>query len=146
LCVTAVIAGCSGGSQNIVGPELFAYTAISEVTSTNPMRFKTTATIRNPTADQIEFVPACNLPRVLVYSTAERTGSVVWDSNTRNAPCAVQSSVKLAANSQVSYSQTVTGAEVLGASGSAGTYYITDEVTLSGIISRVTAGQINLTR
>jgi len=146
LCITAAIAACGGGSQNIVGPELFTYTATSQVTSTNPMRFQTTVTIKNPTIDQLDFVPTCNLPRVLVYSTAARTGTPVFDSNTRNAPCAAQTTVKLAANASVSYSQTVTGAEVLGASGSAGTYYITDEVSLSGVVSRVTAGQLNLTR
>jgi hypothetical protein len=147
LCITAAIAACSGGSQNIVGPELFTYTATSQVTSTNPMRFQTTVTIKNPTTDQLEFVPTCNLPRVLVYSTAARTGTVVWDSNTRNIPCMpVIATVKLGTGASVSYSQTVTGSEVLGASGSAGTYYITDEVSLSGVVSRVTAGQVNLTR
>ena len=103
-------------------------------------------TIRNPTSDQLEFVPGCNMPRVLVYSTAARTGTPFWDSNTRNANCTTQSTVKLAPNAQVSYSQTVTGAEELAASGSAGTYFITNEVDLSGVISRVTAGQISITR
>lgn len=36
--------------------------------------------------------------------------------------------------------------EVLGASGSPGTYYITDQVSLSGVVSQATAGQLNLTR
>lgn len=148
LCLTASLAACAGGGQNIIGPELFTYTASSEVTSTNPMRFRTTVTIRNPTTDEIEFViPACNHPRVLVYSTAARTGTVVWDSNSRAIVCLQPTTtVKLAAGASVSYTQTVTGAEVLGPSGSAGTYYITDEVTLSGVVSRVTAGQLNLTR
>jgi len=147
LCITAAIAACSGGGQNIIGPELFIYTATSQVTSTNPMRFQTTVTIGNPTTDQIEFAPACNIPRVLVYATAARTGTPIWDSNTRNTACVtVPATVKLAAGASVSYSQTVTGSEVLGASGSAGTYYVTDEVTLSGVVSRVTAGQVNLTR
>jgi hypothetical protein len=151
LCVSAAIAAiaaCSGGSQNIVGPELFNYTATSEVTSTNPMRFKTTVTIRNPTTDQIDFTfTNCNFPRVLVYANATRTGTPVWDSNTRQVACTlVITTVKLAPGASVSYSQTVTGAEVLGASGSAGTYYVTNEVSLSGVISRVTAGQVSLTR
>ncbi len=148
LCITAAIGACAGGGQNIIGPELFTYTATSQVTSTNPMRFQTTVTIKNPTTDQIEFViPGCNFPRVLVYSTPARTGAVVWDSNSRATICQLPATtVKLAAGASVSYTQTVTGAEVLGASGSAGTYYVTDEVTLSGVVSRVTAGQVNLTR
>ena len=148
LSATAVIAACAGGSQNIVGPELFIYTATSQVTSTNPMRFQTTVTIKNPTTDQIEFViSGCNFPRVLVYSTASRTGTPVWDSNSRATICQLPATtVKLAAGASVSYTQTVAGAEVLGASGSAGTYFVTNEVTLSGVVSRVTAGEVNLTR
>lgn len=149
LCVTVAIAACSGGSSlNIIGPELFTYSATSQVTSTSPMRFQTTVTIRNPTTDEIEFdVSPCNHPRVLVYSTAARTGTVVWDSNSRAIVCSLPiTTVRLAGGATVSYTQTVTGAEVLGPSGSAGTYYITDEVSLSGVVSRVTAGQVNLTR
>jgi len=52
----------------------------------------------------------------------------------------------LAAGQSVTYAANVTGAEVLGASGSAGTYYITDQVSLSGVVSQATAGQLNLTR
>jgi hypothetical protein len=149
LCIAAAIGACAGGGQNIIGPELFTYTATSQVTSTNPMRFQTTVNIKNPTTDQIEFViPACNFPRVLVYSTSARTGTPLWDSNSRpTAICPLPATtVKLAAGASVSYTQTVTGAEVLGASGSAGTYYVTDEVSLSGVVSRVTAGQVSLTR
>lgn len=148
LCVTASIAACVGGAQNIIGPELFTYTASSEVTSTNPMRFRTTITVTNPTTDEIDFTAQpCNTPRVLVYATAARTGTPLWDSNTRPTVCTLPGvSGKLAAGQSVQYAATVTGAEVLGASGSAGTYYITDEVSLSGIVSRATAGQLNLTR
>jgi hypothetical protein len=148
LSIAAVIVACSGGSQNIVGPELFSYSATSQVTSANPMRFQTTVTITNSTSDEIDFTgQPCNNPRVLVYATAARTGTPLWDSNSRLTPCTLPgTSVKLAAGKSVSYTATVTGAEVLGASGSAGTYYITDEVSLSGIVSRVTAGQLNLTR
>lgn len=148
LCVTTAIAACSGGGLNVIGPELFAYTATSQVTSTSPMRFQTTVTVRNPTTDEIEFqVSTCNHPRVLVYATAARTGPVVWDSNSRAIACTLPvTTVRLAGGASVSYTQTVTGAEVLGPSGSAGTYYITNEVALSGIVSRVTAGEVNLTR
>lgn len=147
LCLTA-IAACAGGGQNIIGPELFAYSASSEVTSTNPMRFRTTITITNPTTDDIDFVaPPCGTPRVLVYATAARTGTPLWDSNSRTTVCLLPGvPTKLAAGKSVTYTANVTGAEVLGASGSAGTYYITDEVSLSGIVSRATAGQLNLTR
>ena len=148
LCLTASIAACGGGGQSIVGPELFAYSAVSQVASGNPMRFQTTVTIRNPTTDQIEFdVVTCNHPRVFVYSNAARTGTVVWDSNSRAVVCTTDiTNVKLAAGASVSYTQTVTGAEVLGPSGAAGTYYIADEVVLSGVRTRVPAGQVNLTR
>jgi len=145
--MTAAIAACSGGGQNIIGPELFTYTATSQVTSTNPMRFQTTVTVKNPTTDQIEFIPGCPIPRVLVYATSARSGTPTWDSNTRNTPCTlVPTTVKLAPGASASYTTTVTGAEVLGASGSAGTYFVTDEVTLSRVISRVTAGEVSLTR
>jgi len=46
----------------------------------------------------------------------------------------------------VSYTLTATGAEALGASGNAGTYYLMDEVTLDGIAIGVVAGQVNLAR
>ena len=148
LCLSAAIAGCAGGSQNIIGPELFAYTASSEVTSTNPMQFRTSITVTNPTSDNIEIVgQPCNTPRVLVYATAARTGTPLWDSNTRTTVCTLPgASITLAAGKSVTYTANVTGAEVLGASGSAGTYYITDQVSLSGVVSQATAGQLNLTR
>src|SRR5688500_17867391 len=133
LCVVASIAACSGGaSLNILGPELFTYTATSQVTSTSPMRFQTTVTVRNPTTDEIEFdVSPCNHPRVLVYSTAARSGPAVWDSNSRAIVCSLPiTTVRLAGGASVSYTQTVTGAEVLGPSGSAGADYITSQVAL----------------
>lgn len=148
LCLSAAIAACAGGRSNVVGPELFAYTASSEVTSTNPMRFRTMITITNPTTDDIDIVgQPCNTPRVLVYSTAARTGTPVWDSNNGTTVCTTPgASTRLAAGKSVTYTANLTGAEVLGASGSAGTYYITDQVSLSGIVSQATAGQLNLTR
>lgn len=75
LCVTAAIAACSGGaSLDIIGPELFTYSATSQVTSTSPMRFQTTVTIRNPTTDEIEFdVPLQSSARArLLYCGANR--------------------------------------------------------------------------
>jgi hypothetical protein len=148
LCLSVAIAGCAGGGQNIIGPELFAYTASSEVTSTNPMRFRTSITVTNPTSDDITIVgQPCNTPRVLVYATAARTGTPLWDSNSRPSVCTLPgTSTTLAAGKSVTYTANVTGAEVLGASGSAGTYYITDQVSLSGVVSQATAGQLNLTR
>jgi hypothetical protein len=148
LFVTASITACSGGGRSITGPELFSYTATSQVTSTNPMRFRTTVTIRNPTTDQIDFTfSSCNLLRVLVYANAARTGTPVWDSHAQGVVCVPETTtVNLAPGASVAYSHTVAGAEVLGASGSAGTYYVTDEITLSGVVIRVAAGQVNLTR
>jgi hypothetical protein len=148
LGLSAAIAACAGGAQNIIGPELFTYTAASEVTSTNPMRFRTSITITNPTTDNIQIVgQPCNSPRVLVYATAARTGTPLWDSNSRPTVCTLPgASMTLAAGKSVTYTANVTGAEVLGASGSPGTYYITDQVSLSGVVSQATAGQVNLTR
>jgi hypothetical protein len=148
LCLSAAITACAGGRSNIVGPELFSYTASSEVTSTNPMQFRTSITITNPTSDNITIVgQPCNTPRVLVYATAARTGTPLWDSNSRTPVCTTPgASIKLAAGKSVTYTANVTGAEVLGASGSPGTYYITDQVSLSGVVSQATAGQLNLTR
>jgi hypothetical protein len=84
---------------------------------------------------------------VLVYATAARTGTPIWDSNDRPTVCTLPgTSTTLAAGKSVTYTANVTGAEVLGASGSAGTYYITDQVSLSGVVSQATAGQLNLTR
>jgi len=148
LCLAAAIAACAGGRQNIIGPELFTYTASSEVTSTNPMRFRTSITVTNPTSDNIDIVgQPCNTPRVLVYPTAARTGTPLWDSNNRTTVCTLPgASTTLAAGKSVTYTANVTGAEVLGASGAAGTYYITDQVSLSGVVSQATAGQLNLSR
>jgi hypothetical protein len=148
LSIAAVIAACAGGSQNIVGPELFTYSATSQVTSTNPMRFQTTLTVTNPLAEEITFTaPPCNALRVLVYTTAARTGMPVFDTNSRPNICTLPgTSTKLAPGKSVSYSATVLVSEVLGESGSAGTYYVTDEVSLSGVVSRKTAGEVNVTR
>ena len=148
LCAAASIAACGGGGQNIVGPELFTYTAASEVTSNNPMRFRTAITVTNPTSQDIDMVgQPCNTPRVLVYATAARTGTPLWDSNNRTPACTTPGvSTKLAAGKSVTYTANVTGAEVLGASGSPGTYYITDRVSLSGVVAQALAGQLNLAR
>ena len=148
LCLSAAIAACAGGSQNVVGPELFTYTASSEITSTNPMRFRTSITVTNPTSDNVNIVgQPCNTPRVLVYATSARTGMPLWDSNSRPTACTLPgASTTLAPSKSVTYTATVTGAEVLGASGSPGTYYITDQVSLSGVVSQATAGEVNLTR
>ena len=148
LFLTASIASCGGGGQNIVGPELFTYTASSEVTSNNPMRFRTSITVTNSTSSDIDMVgQPCNAPRVLVYATAARTGTPIWDSNSRTPACTLPGvSTTLAAGKSVTYTANVTGAEVLGASGSPGTYYITNRVVLSGVLAQALAGQLNLAR
>ena len=141
-------AGCGGGSHLISGPDLLTYTATSQVTSNNPMRFSTTVTVTNSTNAEVSFVPACPIPRTLVYSNANRTGTPIWDSNTRIPAinCAAPKTFSLGAGKSVSYTLTATGAEALGASGNAGTYYLMDEVTLDGIAIGVVAGQVNLAR
>ncbi len=148
LTIVVGAVGCGGGAQLFVGPDLFTYSATSQVTSTNPMRFSTTVTVTNGTADAISFVPACPIPRTLVYSTAARNGTPIWDSNTRVPAilCTVPSSVTLGAGKSVTYTLTATGAEALGASGTAGTYFLVDEVTLDGLSTRVNAGELTLAR
>jgi len=147
LGLIVAVGGCGGGAQLITGPDLLTYTATSQVTSNNPMRFSTTVTVTNETSQAISFQPVCPIPRTVVYSNAARTGTPVWDSNTRTPPPAcTATAVSLAAGKSVTYTLTATGAEVLGASGAAGTYYLIDEVTLSGVSTPVNAGQVNLAR
>lgn len=147
LGIIAAGAGCGGGAQLITGPDLLTYTATSQVTSNNPMRFSTTVTVTNGTTESISFVPACPIPRTLVYANANRTGTAIWDSNSRTSTCMPAfPSVTLAAGKSVTYTLTATGSEALGASGAAGTYYLLDEVTLDGVSTQISAGQLNLAR
>jgi len=141
-------AGCGGGAQLITGPDLLTYTATSQVTSNNPMRFSTTVTVTNGTTEAISFLPTCPIPRTVVYPTAARTGTPLWDSNTRNPAvnCATPTTVTLGAGKSVTYTLTATGAEALGASGTPGTYFLLDQVTLSGVSTAVSAGSLNLAR
>ncbi|MFN2601125.1 MAG: hypothetical protein ABR582_00045 [Gemmatimonadaceae bacterium] len=143
-----VIVGCGGGAQLITDPDLLTYTATSQVTSNKPMTFSTTVTISNGTSQSLSFRPSgCAIPRTLIYTNASRTGTPIWDSSTRPPPpCALAVSVTLAPGKSVSYTLTATGAEALGASGAAGTYYLTDEVTLDGVPYAASAGQLSLAR
>jgi hypothetical protein len=141
-----VIAGCSGGASSALGPELFTFSATSEVTFANPMWFKTTATVTNGTSGPIEYVPACPIPRVLVYTTPARTGTPFWDSNSIGLPCPLQMGTALAAGESRAYAFNGLGSTVLGAAGAPGTYYVVAEVTLSGIATQVNAGQLNIAR
>lgn len=141
-------AGCGGGAQLISGSDLLTYTATSQVTSNNPMRFSTTVTVTNPTTEAISFLPTCPIPRTLVFATAARTGTPLWDSNTRIPAilCPTPTTVTLSAGKSVTYTLTATGSEALGASGTAGTYFLLNEVTLSGVSTQISAGQLNLAR
>jgi hypothetical protein len=140
--------GCGGGANLITGVDLLSYVATSQVISANPMRFSTTVVVANTTTDPQSFTPACAVPRILVYSTSARTGTPVFDSRTRDAAslCAVPQKVSLAVGKSVSYTNTATGAEVLGTNGTPGTYYLVDEVTLDGEPIRVVAGEVILAR
>jgi hypothetical protein len=149
LGIITASAGCGGGAQLITGPDLLTYSATSQVTSNNPMRFSTTVTVTNGTTEAISFTTDCGNPRTVVYATAARTGTPTWDSNTREIHCAlgsVNAPVTLGPGKSVTYTLTATGAEVLGASGTAGTYYLLDEVRLDGVGIPVAAGQLNLAR
>ena len=140
--------GCGGGASIVTGPDLLTYTATSQVTSANPMRFSTTITAANTTSESISFTPTCPVPRTLVYSTAARTGTPIWDSNTRilAAISCTPTPVTLAPGKSVSYTLTATGAEALPTTATAGTYYLVDEVTLDGVPYRVNAGDLPLAR
>jgi hypothetical protein len=145
----AVGIGCSGGANLITGVDILDFTATSQVTSGNPMRFSSTVVVTNTTTQPVTFTPACSNPRILVYSSATRTGTPVFDSKARDATtiCAmIANQVTLAAGKSVSYTNTATGAEVLGTNGTPGTYYLVDEVTLDGEAVRVNAGQVVLAR
>ncbi len=146
LALGAALAGCSGGASSIAGPELFTYAAATQVTSTSPMRFQTTMTVRNGTGTAIDFVPGCPIPRLLVYRTSAHTGAPFWDSNSRASACPIQATTTLAAGQSTTYTFTGSGAEVLGTTGTPGTYYLVAETTLSGVSTDVSAGQVNLTR
>jgi hypothetical protein len=141
--------GCGGGSNLITGVDILDFSATSQVTSGNPMRFSSTVVVANTTTEPVTFTPACTNPRILVYSSATRTGTPVFDSKTRDAAtvCAmIANQVTLAAGKSVSYTNTATGAEVLGTAGAPGTYYLVDEVTLDGEAVRINAGQVVLAR
>ena len=146
VALATVIASCTGGASSIAGPELFTYSATSQVTASNPMRFSTTATVTNATNGPIEYVPACPNPRVLVYTTPARTGAPFWDSNSLTLPCPLQMGTVLAAGDSRTYTFSDLGSTVLGAAGTPGTYYLAAEINLSGIVTRVAAGQLNITR
>jgi hypothetical protein len=140
--------GCGGGANLITDVDLLSYVATSQVISANPMRFSTTVVVANTKTEATSFTPACAVPRILVYSSSARTGTPVFDSRTRDAAslCATPQKVSLAVGATVNYTNTATGAEVLGANGTPGTYYLVDEVTLDGEPIRVVAGEVILAR
>lgn len=145
----AVGIGCGGGMNLITGADLLDFVATSQVTSANPMRFSTTVVVTNTTNDPVTFTPGCSTPRILVYSSAARTGTPVFDSRARDAatPCAtIGQQITLAVGKSVSYTNSATGAEALGTNGSPGTYFLLDELTLDGEPVQVVAGQLNLAR
>jgi hypothetical protein len=145
--IVFAVTACSGGANFITDPDLLTYTAVSQATSNNPMRFSSTVTITNNTSQSLSFLPSCPIPRTIIYANAARTGAPIWDSNTRPPPpCAAFMTVTLAPGKSVSYTLTATGAEALGASGVAGTYYLVDEVTLDGVGYAANAGQLALAR
>ena len=146
VALAAVIGACTGGASSVSGPDLFTYSASSQVTASNPMRFSTTATVTNGTNGPIEYIPACPNPRVLVYTTPARTGAPFWDSDSITLPCPLQMGTVLAAGDSRTYTFNGLGSTVLGAGGAPGTYYLVAEVNLSGIATRVTAGEVNITR
>jgi len=144
----AVGLGCSGGANLITGVDVLDFSATSQVTSANPMRFSSTVVVANTTAEAVSFTPSCPIPRILVYSSAARTGTPVWDSRVRDAAtlCVTPQQVTVGVGKSVSYTNTATGAEVLGTSGAPGTYYLVDEVSLDGEAVRINAGQVILAR
>ena len=148
LGIVIASAACGGGGSNITGPDLLTYVATSQVTGANPMRFSSTVVVANATTESITFTPACLIPRTLVYSTAARTGTPVWDANVRLASitCTAPQKVTLGVGKSVSYTLNATGAEVLGTTGTPGTYYLVDEVTLDGSVYRFPAGELAIAR
>ena len=140
--------GCGGGANLITGVDLLSYVATSQVTSANPMRFSTTVVVANTTTEATSFTPSCAVPRILVYPSAARTGTPVFDSKTRDTGslCGTPQKTSLGVSKSISYTNTATGAEVLGSNGTPGTYYIVDEVTLDGEPIRVVAGEVILAR
>ena len=141
------LAACGGGSQLILGPDLLTYTATSEVTANNPMRFSTTIVVSNATTDPITFTTTCPIPRTIIYANAAHTGTPIWDSATRSPqPSCTATTTKLAVGKSVTYTLTATGSEALGAAGNPGTYYIVDVVTLDGVTYAIPAGSIAIAR
>jgi hypothetical protein len=141
-------AACGGGASIVTGPDLLDYLGSSQITGANPMRFSSKVVITNTTTESITFTPACPIPRTLVYSTSARTGTPIWDSKVRDAAtsCAASTPVTLNAGKTVTYTLNATGAEVLGTTGTPGTYYLVNEVTLDGVPYRVSGGDIALAR
>lgn len=140
------VAACGGGAQLISGPDLLTYTASSQMTGGKS--FSTTVTVTNNTSESISFTPTCPIPRTYVFANASRTGTPIWDSNTRTPAinCTPPNVFTLAPGKSVSYTLNGTGTEALGATGVAGTYYVLDEVTLDDVTTRITAGSLPLTR
>ena len=146
--VLAVAIGCGGGANLITGVDLLDFVASSQVTSANPMRFSSSVVVANTTTASIDFTPAACGLRTLVYSSSARTGTPVWDSKVREASlnCVTPSKVTLAVGKSVTYTLNATGAEVLGTSGTPGTYYLVDEITLDSQPVRINAGEVILAR
>jgi hypothetical protein len=143
----SVLAGCGGGSHLILDPDLLTYTATSQVTANNPMRFSTTVVVSNTTTEPITFTTTCPIPRTVIYANAAHTGAPIWDSNTRSPqPACAATTTTVGVGRSVSYTLNATGAEALGASGNPGTYYLVDSVTLDGITYAVPAGSIAIAR
>jgi hypothetical protein len=141
------LAACGGGAQLITAVDVLTFTATSQVTANSPMKFSTTVTLKNGTTGAVSFAPSCAIPRVLVYAAAARTGTPIWDSNTRTPPPACAAVITtLTPGQSTSYTLTATGAEALGSTGTAGTYYLVDEVTLDGFSTRTDAGQLAIAR
>src|ERR1043165_4890583 len=82
--IVVASAACGGGASVVTGPDLLDYVGSSQITGANPMRFSATVVIANTTTESVSFTPTCPVPRVLVYSTAARTGTPVFDSKVRD--------------------------------------------------------------
>jgi hypothetical protein len=137
--------GCGGGGRLFGPEEALTFAASSRVLVAAPTRFETSVTITNPTTASITVAIGCG-PHILVYSTAARTGTPVYDSRASTVCTANLVDVTIQPGGNKTFTATTTSAQVLGASGTVGTYYITALMPVGNTAAALPAGQVDLRR
>jgi len=144
--IAVLTLGCSGGGGGIFGPEeALTYTASTRVLIAAPTTFETSVTLTNSSTAVLTVSVLCG-PHIIVFATADRTGTAVFGTGplTNCSPAPV--SLTLQPGATKTYSATATTSQVLGASGAEGTYYIVALMAVGNTTAAVSAGQVELRR